>query len=176
MAASSSVQSSSSLSETETESRAREQSAEIVESASGGGESSSSTAGSVGLLLAKLRCPKSSDLARKRRVDRNPPRGKKRSCGQGASDPKSSTPRQRLREFPGEHLSVSYNKLFCLACREELSVKTSVLRSHIRSAKHLSGKTRLSKKEKTEQQHCKQVMWFCILKAKHFLKSNESIV
>ena len=67
MAESCSVQSSS-----ETESRAREQSAEIVESASGGGESSSSSARSVGLLLVKLRCPKSSDLARKRQVDHNP--------------------------------------------------------------------------------------------------------
>ena len=81
-----------------------------MESASGGGESSSSTAGSVGLLLAKFNTlPKLACIA-KRQVERNPPRGKKRSRGQGTSDPKSITPRQRLREFPGEHLSVSNNK------------------------------------------------------------------
>ena len=58
--------------------------------------SSSSTATAGRLLLNRLRCPKSSELARKRQVDRNPPRGKKRSWGQGASDPKSITPRQRV--------------------------------------------------------------------------------
>ena len=68
----------------------------------------------------------SSELGRKRKVDRNPPRGKRRSRGLGANDPKSITPQQRVATFSGEYLTVSNNKLFCSACREELSVKSSV--------------------------------------------------
>ena len=71
-------------------------------------------------LLSVLRCPKASDLARRRAIDRNPPKGKKCSRGEGASDPKSVDPRKRVSEFPSESLTVSNGKLFCLAYREEL--------------------------------------------------------
>ena len=53
-----------------------------------------------------MRCPKASDLARKPAIDRNPPKGKKRSRGEGASNPKSVDPRKRVSEFPSESLSV----------------------------------------------------------------------
>ncbi len=96
--------------------------------------SSSDTTDAAGV-LGRLCCPKASDLARKRKVDSNPPKGKKCSQGLGVSDLKSVTPRQRVGEYPGQHFSVSNAKLFCQACREELSVKSSVLQSYIRSAK-----------------------------------------
>ena len=102
------------------------------------------------ILLSVLRCPKSSDLARKRSVDRNPPNGKKRSRlsrGDGASEPKSVNPHDRVKEFPNQSLTVSNKKLFCLACREELSLKRSVLRGHLQSSKHKSGKERLAGKK-----------------------------
>ena len=57
-------------------------------------------------LLRVLRCPNASDLARKPAIDRNPPKGKKRSRGEGVSDPKSVDPRKRVSEFPSESLSV----------------------------------------------------------------------
>ena len=85
-----------------------------------------------------------SDLSRKRSVRSNPPIGKKRSCSRSKSDPKSITPAKRAAEHPNEHFVVGYNsKLFCTACREELSLKASILKRHVQSAKHLDGKERL---------------------------------
>ena len=60
-------------------------------------------------------------IARKRAIDRSPPKGKKLSRVEGVRAPKSVAPRQRAREFPNESLTVSNGKLFCQACREELS-------------------------------------------------------
>ena len=111
----------------------------------------SSSSSTVTSLLSRLHRPTSSELSRKRKVDRNPPpKGKKRSRGASASDPKSVTPSQRIRQYAGENLSVSNKKLFCLACREELSVKSSVINYHIKSTKHISGKKRLETQRKAE--------------------------
>ena len=100
-------------------------------------------------LLSRLRPPTSSEPSRKRVIDRNPPKGKKRTKGPSRqSEPKSITPEQRLKDarYANEGLTVSNKKLFCRACREELSVKTSVINNHIKSAKHKSSKVRLDKK------------------------------
>ena len=111
---------------------------------SGSGESFSEPSS----LLSHLRA---SDLARKRAVHRNPPpAGKRRSRGRGANEPKSVTPRQRVSEHPGEWLTVSNKRLFCKACREELSLVSSVINNHLKSTKHQAGKERLAKKEKAE--------------------------
>ena len=45
---------------------------------------------------------------------------------------------------------MSNNKLICSACREELATKKSVIEMHIKSQKHLRGKTRLAKKSQHE--------------------------
>ena len=67
-----------------------------------------------------------------RAVHRNPPpAGKRRSRGRGANEPKSVTPRQRVSEHPGEWLTVSNKRLFCKACREELSLVSSVINNHL---------------------------------------------
>ena len=59
----------------------------------------------------KLRTPQPLDLARTRKIDSNPPPvGRKRSTSGstvGKHDPKTVTPSQRVREFPGEHLTAS---------------------------------------------------------------------
>ena len=70
----------------------------------------------------------SSDLTRKRKIDSNPPVGQKRPRGQGSSEPKSVSAKDRVNEFPDECLTVSIlldiyavsrgGKLFCSACRE----------------------------------------------------------
>ena len=100
-------------------------------------------------LLPHLRAPRLSDLARKRAVHRNPPPlGKRRSRGRGANEPKSVTPRQRMNEHPGECLTVSNKRLFCRACREELSLVSSVISNHLKSTKHRAGKVRVAKREK----------------------------
>ena len=49
---------------------------------------------SVRNVLSQLRSPTSSELARKRKVDRNLPRGKRRSRARGANDPKTISPLQ----------------------------------------------------------------------------------
>jgi hypothetical protein len=58
---------------------------------------------------------------------------------------------QREREFPDQSLSVSGGKLFCSACREELGLKASTIRLHIKSVKHQNGKLRVSRKEARER-------------------------
>ena len=56
-----------------------------------------------------------------------------------------------MREFPGEHLTVSMGKLFCNACREEVSLNSSSVKNHIHSAKHTEEKTRLSKRDASKK-------------------------
>ena len=94
-------------------------------------------------ILQSLKAPKASDLTRKRKVDCNPPpKGKRKARGQGSSDPKTVSPGERVREFPdGEWLTVigkGAGKLFCTACREELSLRRNIVRNHLQSNKHKS--------------------------------------
>ena len=42
-------------------------------------------------------------------------------------------------------------KLFCSACREELSLKKNIIASHITSTKHKTSKEKLAKKEAKER-------------------------
>ena len=103
-------------------------------------------------LFHSLRAPQPSDLARSRQVKRNPPVGRKRHQPSKTShDPKSVSLHQRLREFPNEALSVSAGKLFCTACREELALKVTVIRQHLKSNKHTLGKERLQRKDGQEK-------------------------
>ena len=78
-------------------------------------------------ILDVLRAPIHTELTRKRKIDSNPPpKGKRRARGEGSSEPKTVSPRQRLNEFPNECLAVygkEGSKLFCNACLEELSLR-----------------------------------------------------
>lgn len=112
-----------------------------------------SSSGSQPSLLDKLRAPRKSELTRKRKLRKNPPShptyAKRRpSC---STDPKSVTPLSRAREFPDENLAVSAGKLFCTACREEISLKRSIVASHISSIKHKQSKVKLARKDKKER-------------------------
>ena len=80
-----------------------------------------------------------------------PPVGKRRSTTHTLSDPKSVTSSQREREYPNESLTVSCGKLFCLACREDLSLKLIVISNHIKSRKHSQGKEKLKVNEARER-------------------------
>ncbi len=57
-------------------------------------------------LLSRLRAPTASDLARKRKVSTNPPLGTKRSKGSSASDPKSISPAEQVKQYPDQQLTV----------------------------------------------------------------------
>ena len=105
------------------------------------GKVSSPTPMSPISLLDKLHDLKLSDISRKRKVCTNPPPvGKRRSKRRCQCDPKSVTPSQRLREFSQKPFTTSRGKLFCRACREDLSLKLSVMTNHIKSLKHNQGK------------------------------------
>ncbi len=52
-------------------------------------------------------------------------------------------PATRINEFPNEHLTVSFGKLFCSVCRETLAVKKSTVLYHVKSSKHLVSKEKL---------------------------------
>ena len=62
-----------------------------------------------------------------------------------------------MKKYPNEQLDISAGKLFCKACREELSLKSSSVANHIKSAKHQEGKKRLAKKEMCERDIAKQL-------------------
>ena len=83
---------------------------------------------SVACLLDKLRCPRESDLARKRKVQTNPCAGVKRSKGAASFEPQKVSLSSRIKEFPDQHLSNNKGKLFCDACRQFLSLKKVLFR------------------------------------------------
>ena len=73
----------------------------------------------------------------KRVLWKNPARGeslrkKRPSC---STNPKSVTLLTRVLEFPNENLTVSAGKLFCTACREEISLKWSIIANRITTVK-----------------------------------------
>ena len=84
--------------------------------------------------LDRLKCPKPSELARKRKS--NPPKGKRKSSDSSALKCKLMVPpAKRVAEFPNEQLTVSLGKLFCSVCLETFAVKKSTVLSHIKSSK-----------------------------------------
>lgn len=111
----------------------------------------STSSATVTSVLKRLKSPTPSNLTRKRKIRKNPPVGKKKSRGiKGANDPKSISPSERIRQFPDEYFKVSNKKLFCTACREELSLRKNILTNHVRSSKHKEGKKRLFTKSTKE--------------------------
>ena len=74
----------------------------------------------------------------------------KRPSASITSNPLSVSPTQRAKEFKNECICVSEGKLFCRACREELSLKKSTILLHVASSKHIAGKEKLASKEKRE--------------------------
>ena len=77
-----------------------------------------------------------------------------------ASAPKSVSPHVRAKEYPGERWTVSGHKSFCIACKEELSIKKSVVDLHCKSVKHARGKDRLASNEKRERDIAKSLQQY----------------
>ena len=57
----------------------------------------------------------------------------------------------RIQQYPGEELSIKDGKLFCLACREIVSTKKSIVITHLASKKHGNGKDKLKKSKLKDQ-------------------------
>ena len=126
--------------------------ADLPASSEGEGSSScalstdSSDAPNVQSLISVLKVPKHSDLSCSRLVAVNhKAKRPRRSSASSSSDPQSASPSQRAREFSSEYVCVSGGKLFCKACRDELSLKKSTIEKHVSSAKHSAGKERIVK-------------------------------
>ena len=104
-------------------------------------------------LLSRLRAPTAADITRKRKIRANPPhttvRKKKPAC---QTDPKSVSAAERAREYSSEMITVSSGKLFCSACREELSLKLSIIKNHVQSGKHAQRKKQLNSAKSREQE------------------------
>ena len=86
-------------------------------STDGPGVSSGPKNSSTPSILDKLKAPKLSDLTHKRKIDTNPPKGKRTARGKAVNEPKNVSASQPVSEFPKECLTVSSKKLFCTACR-----------------------------------------------------------
>ena len=103
-------------------------------------------------ILDRLRAPTQAEISRRRKIKTNPPpKGKRRCKGALVSDPKGISPAQRVKEFSEEPFTVSNLRLFCSACREQISLKRSVIMNHIQCAKHKNGRERLKSKELREK-------------------------
>lgn len=93
-------------------------------------------------LLSRLHCPQPAEISRPRKVKKNtsvPAIGNKQShvtASQSRHNPKSSSPYQRVQEFPGDNFTASAGKLFCCGCREELGLKVSIIQLRVKSRKH----------------------------------------
>lgn len=59
--------------------------------------------------------------------------------------------RDRVNQFPDQHLSIRGNTIFCNACKEVISSKKSILIAHCASRKHASGKEKMKRSRLREQ-------------------------
>ena len=91
--------------------------------------------------------PPPAKIARERWSDSNKNKYKSR----GASDVKNICLRDRVNQFPNQHLCVRGNAIFCNACKEVISSKKSIVVSHCSSKKHESGKAQLQKSKLRDQ-------------------------
>ena len=72
------------------------------------------------------------------------------------TNPKSVKPTQKCTKFSDKPFTVSGDKLFCIACREELSLKWSIIKNHIQSTKHESSNC---KENKAAKQNRIRLFW-----------------
>ena len=65
--------------------------------------------------------------------------------------PKNISIHDRIQQYPGEQLSIKDGKLFCLACREIVSAKKSIVITHLASKKYGNGKDKPKKSKLKDQ-------------------------
>ena len=74
-------------------------------------------------LMSRPKLSSPSDFGQKGIVASNLPTGKCQTRSFTGNEPKNTHPSQHVKEFASEPLKVNHNqKLFCEACREELSI------------------------------------------------------
>ena len=99
-------------------------------------EVGSSASVDVPSLLDKLKSPTVSNLARKRIIKTNPPKGHKRCKGAVISEPHSISPSSRIREYPNEFFrSISGKLNFSAMLVGNISLKKSIIVRHNKLSK-----------------------------------------
>ena len=84
------------------------------------------------------------------------PREREELTEKGSIEPKTASPRERVREFPDECLTVTGKKVgkpFCNVCCEKLSLQRNSVANHIGPNKHKSSKEKLTSKEAQERDY-----------------------
>ena len=74
-------------------------------------------------LLEHLKRLNALELSRKWKILCNQPKGLKKGNGIVTAEPRNVTALSRVVEFSNQNVSVVVGKLFCLACRENFSLK-----------------------------------------------------
>ena len=96
-----------------------------------------------------MRTPRQLELTRKRKLATNPPpKGKCSSTGGTSKATITIKPDHHVRQYPGEHFTVSNGKLLCEACREQLNLKKSSINNHIHLQNTKKEKLGCSKRRK----------------------------
>ena len=85
--------------------------------------------------------PAKAEIAR----ERNLPLISGKNKTRGKCDAKNISIHDRIQQYPREELSIKDGKLFCLACREIVSTKKSIVITHLASKKLGNGKDKLKK-------------------------------
>ena len=119
------------------------------------GSSSQRTSASPQSLLSWLWTPIASEITQKRKLGVNAPphtgARKKLAC---ASDPKGVSIAERARDFSDDMVTVLCGKVFCSVCREELSLKRSIIKNHVRSVKHAQWKKQVASNKSRDISLC----------------------
>lgn len=90
--------------------------------------------------ISKLPLPEKARIARDRQIPQNPVGSRKRRRGGSSTKLKTVNKHDRVKEFPGECLTVEGGAIFCEACRTEVGVKKSLVKQHISSKRHAQSK------------------------------------
>lgn len=110
------------------------------------------------LLLDELEVAEVAEIARKRsfsRTSKDSSEAKRTRVAHGDSTHVAINPEVRVKEFPDEMLKADSGKLVCTACHTEISLKKSIVVSHIQTDRHKKGKERQAR-EKSRQDLVKQ--------------------
>ena len=73
------------------------------------------------------------------------------------NDSKSVSLAEKVSQYKDEPFTVSAGKLFCLACKEEVGLKKSVIDKHVNSSKkYLAAKLKLKERQQRKG-HCRSL-------------------
>ena len=94
---------------------------------------------------------KRSELGHKQKEAKNPTSEQRSvTAPKSSANPKSVTPKQRVREFPGQTFKVSAGKLYYCTYREEVGLKKSIVTCHVAPVNHVNSKAKEAAKVKRE--------------------------